>query len=171
MPLEESFNLFIRQAKANHSLAELCYRGIRDRLAEGKNMGEALSGFASPEETLLIHSSLKGGNFADGLTLAAELLAARRKIIAAVIGALAYPAMLGSVLILFLYLISTVVMPQMTAITDPEQWNGPAALALSHLPFRQFSFRRCRADRLFSLHRSRHCDSTALDGKRQAMGR
>ena len=128
MPLEESFNLFIRQAKANHSLAELCYRGIRDRMAEGKNMGEALSGFASPEETLLIHSSLKGGNFADGLTLAAELLAARRKIIAAVIGALAYPAMLGSVLILFLYLISTVVMPQMTAITDPEQWNGPAAL-------------------------------------------
>ena len=88
MPLDESLKLFAKQARVNKSPVEHCYTEIRNRLAFGKNIGEALSGFASPEEVLLIHSSQKGGNFTEGLTLAAELLAARRKIITALVGAL-----------------------------------------------------------------------------------
>ena len=128
MPLDESLKLFARQAKANKSPVEHCYTEIRNRLASGKNMGAALSGYASPEEALLIHSSQKGGNLPEGLTLAADLLAARRKIIAAVIGAIAYPAMLLGVIIAVLYVIAAVVMPQLTSITDPTRWQGPAAM-------------------------------------------
>lgn len=127
MPLDESLKLFAKQARVNKSPVEHCYTEIRNRLAFGKNIGEALSGFASPEEVLLIHSSQKGGNFTEGLTLAAELLAARRKIITALVGALTYPAMLSGILVLFLYIISAVVMPQMAASTDPEHWQGSAA--------------------------------------------
>jgi len=112
--------------------ALICSSDRPRRAIPWRNIATGASGIGWPKgkawETLLIHSSLKGGNFSDGLTLAAELLAARRKIIDAVIGALSYPTMLGSALIIFLYVISAVVMPQMTAITDPEQWNGPAAL-------------------------------------------
>lgn len=128
MPLDESLKLFAKQAKMSKSPVEHCYTEIRSRLAFGKNIGEALSGFASPEEVLLIHSSQKGGNFIEGLTLAAELLAARRKIIAALVGALTYPTMLSIIIVLFLYIISAVIMPQMTASTDPEHWQGSAAL-------------------------------------------
>ena len=56
MPLDESLKLFAKQARVNKSPVEHCYTEIRNRLAFGKNIGEALSGFASPEEVLLIHS-------------------------------------------------------------------------------------------------------------------
>ena len=53
MPLDESLKLFAKQARVNKSPVEHCYTEIRNRLAFGKNIGEALSGFASPEEVLL----------------------------------------------------------------------------------------------------------------------
>lgn len=127
MPLDESLRLFIKQSAASKSPAKRCYEDIQERLAEGKNLGEALSGYASPEEVLLIHSSQKGGNLPEGLTLAADLLAAKRKIIASVLGAVTYPVMLTGVIIVFLYVIATVVMPQLSAITDPKKWYGAAA--------------------------------------------
>lgn len=128
MPLDESLKLFARQAKANKSPVEHCYTEIQHRLALGKNMGEALSGFASPEEVLLIYSSQKGGKLPEGLVLAAELLAARRKIISAVVGAVTYPAILFGIAIAVLYAIATVVMPQLTSITDPARWQDAAAV-------------------------------------------
>ena len=126
MPLDESLLLFAKQARARKSLHERCYLDIRDRLALGKDIGNALYGYASAEEILLISSSQKGGNLPEGLMLASELIVAKRKIIGAVVNALAYPAVLIGVLVAFLYVIGTVVMPQLTAITDPTRWQGPA---------------------------------------------
>lgn len=127
MPIDESLRLFTKQAHSAKSLAEHCYVEIRNRLSSGKSMNEALAGFASSEEILLIYSSQLGGRLSDGLLLAAELLAAKRKISGAVLGALAYPLLLLGVLIAVLYTIAVVVIPELTAITDPTRWQGPAA--------------------------------------------
>ena len=132
MPIDESLRLFACQSHSAKSLAEHCYIEIRNRLSSGKNMSEALAGYASPEEILLIYASQIGGRLPEGLLLAADVLAAKRKIMGAVFGALAYPFMLLGVIIGVLYVIAVVVMPELTAITDPRQWQGPAA-ALYHV--------------------------------------
>ena len=77
MPIDESLRLFAKQAHSAKSLTEHCYIEIRNRLSSGKSMNEALAGFASPEEILLIYSSQLGGRLPDGLLLAAELLAGK----------------------------------------------------------------------------------------------
>ena len=119
MPIDESLRLFAKQARAAGSLSAQCYTLMRDRLSAGKNMRETLAGLATPEEILLIHSSQIGGKLPEGLLLAADLLAAKRKVIGAVIGAVAYPAFLFALVVVVLYAMSVVIIPQLTAITDP----------------------------------------------------
>ena len=125
MPIDESLRLFAKQARAAGSLSAQCYTLMRDRLSTGKNMRETLAGLATPEEILLIHSSQIGGKLPEGLLLAADLLAAKRKVIGAVIGAVAYPAFLFALVVVVLYAMSVVIIPQLTAIPpvgkDPPQ--------------------------------------------------
>ena len=128
MPIDESLRLFAKQARAADSLSAQCYTLMRDRLSAGKNMRETLAGLATLEEILLIHSSQIGGKLSEGLLLAADLLAAKRKVIGAVIGAVAYPAFLFALVVVVLYAMSVVISPQLTAITDPTHWQGPAAI-------------------------------------------
>ncbi|MBS6157497.1 MAG: type II secretion system F family protein, partial [Sutterella sp.] len=114
MPIDESLRLFTKQARAAGSLSTQCYAVMRDRLSAGKGMSEALTGLATPEEILLIHSSQIGGKLSEGLLLAADLLAAKRKVIGAVIGAVAYPAFLFVLVNVVLYAMSVVIIPQLT---------------------------------------------------------
>ncbi|KHK00242.1 Type II secretion inner membrane protein (PulF) [Desulfovibrio sp. TomC] len=98
-----------------------------EHLGLGHNLGASLGDFATPEEIMLISSGQRSGRLPDGLELAAGLLAARQKIVGAVVSALAYPVFLFGVCMLLLGVVSVMVMPKFAMLSDPTKWHGAAA--------------------------------------------
>ena len=134
LPLEHCFRMLYERAKAEKNPVHIVYGHIIRSLESGHKIGKALTGFAAPEEIMLIDSGQTGGEFAlaDGFLRAAELMEKRRKIKGMLIKELAYPVLLFCGVIGFLVVISTVLMPQLTVLSNPETWHGPASV-LYHL--------------------------------------
>ena len=128
MALYDSVRALRDQAAERRSPLASVFGDVLARLGGGHNLGTALTGYASPEEILLISSGQKAGRLGEGLGLAAELLENRRKITGAVIGALAYPLFLFLLSVFLLIIVSFQVMPQLAELADPRQWTGFAAL-------------------------------------------
>lgn len=128
MALYDSVRALRDQAAERRSPLASVFGDVLARLGGGHNLGTALTGYASPEEILLISSGQKAGRVGEGLHLATELLENRRKIVGAVTGALAYPLFLFLLSLVMLAIVSFYVMPQLTALADPRQWTGFAAL-------------------------------------------
>lgn len=135
IPLSESMgNLLQQTAVRNASLAHV-FRAILMHMASGHNLGTALTGYATPEEIMLISSGQKAGKLEDGLRLATELLVARQKIVSAVVNAVTYPLFLGTLCLVLLTVVSTTVIPQLALLADPTQWTGAASVLYSVASF------------------------------------
>jgi len=126
--LDQSLRQMQHRAMLKRSLTATVYSHVLQYLGLGHNLGASLTGFASPEEVMLISSGQRSGNLPEGLELAASLLAARRSILRAVTSALAYPAFLLAVCVVVLLIVSIMVMPKFAMLSDPTAWHGAAAL-------------------------------------------
>ena len=123
LPLEQWFRLLLERAKKDKNPVHHVYEHIVKSLRDGNTLGNALQGFAEPEEIMLINSGQTGGqaSLAEGFAKAADLMEKKRKIKGGILKEVAYP--LG-----FLFLISTVLIPEMTRLSDPSKWTGAARL-------------------------------------------
>jgi type II secretory pathway component PulF len=128
MSLDQSLRQMQNRAMLRRSASALVYTRVLEYLGLGHNLGASLTGFASPEETLLISSGQRSGKLSDGLELAANLLVARQQIIRSVAGALAYPVFLLGMCLVLLFTLSIVVMPKFAMLSNPASWHGAAAL-------------------------------------------
>lgn len=128
LPLEHCFRMLQERARQDRNPAHLVFGQIVRSLEAGKKIGNALLPFATPEEIMLIDSGQTGGEFAlsDGFLKAAMLLEKRRMIKGMLVKELAYPVLLLCGVIAFLVVISTVLMPQLTMLSNPEHWHGTA---------------------------------------------
>lgn len=128
IPLEESLGIMLAQARTRKSPLVPIYDNILAHMSSGHNLGTALTGYASPEEIMLIASGQKAGKVEEGLRLATTLLSAKQKIRTAVISALAYPLFLALLCIFLLVVVSVRVVPQLAVLVDPTQWTGAAGV-------------------------------------------
>lgn len=131
IPLDESLEILLTQARSRKSPLAVVYGDILAHMSSGHNLGTALTGYASPEEIMLIASGQKAGKVEEGLRLATTLLAAKQKIQTAVISALAYPLFLALLCISLLVVVSVRVVPQLAVLVDPSQWTGAAGVLYS----------------------------------------
>ena len=127
MSLDQSLRQMQLRATNRRSPTALVYGRVLEYLGLGHNLGVSLADFVTPEEVMLISSGQRSGRFPEGLELAAGLLAARQKIVGAVVSALAYPVFLFGVCILLLGVVSVMVMPKFAMLSDPTKWHGAAA--------------------------------------------
>ncbi|OLN30033.1 Type II secretion inner membrane protein (PulF) [Desulfovibrio sp. DV] len=127
MSLDQSLRQMQLRATSRRSPAALVFARVLEHLGLGHNLGASLSDFVTPEEVMLISSGQRSGRFPEGLELAAGLLAARQKILGAVVSALAYPVFLFGICILLLGVVSVMVMPKFAMLSDPAKWHGAAA--------------------------------------------
>ena len=127
MSLDQSLRQMQLRAATRRSPTALVYARVLEHLGLGHNLGASLGDFATPEEVMLISSGQRSGRLPDGLELAAGLLAARQKIVGAVVSALAYPVFLFGVCMLLLGVVSVMVMPKFAMLSDPTKWHGAAA--------------------------------------------
>lgn len=126
--MERSFRILQERAKKEHNPAHLAYGRIAGALLAGHPIGKALSRYATPEEIMLIDSGQTGGEatLPEGFAKAADLLEKRRKIKEMLIKELAYPVFLLGAVVAFLFMVSTMLVPQMSRLSNPETWTGPA---------------------------------------------
>ena len=130
LPLEQCFRLLLERAKKDKNPVHHVYEHIVKSLRDGNTLGNALQGFAEPEEIMLINSGQTGGqaSLAEGFAKAADLMEKKRKIKGGILKEVAYPLVLFCNVLGFLFLISTVLIPEMTRLSDPSKWTGAARL-------------------------------------------
>lgn len=126
--LDQSLRQMQHRASLRRSHTAKVYSQILEYLGLGHNLGACLTGYATPEEVMLISSGQRSGKLSEGLELAASLLTARRSILRAVTSALAYPAFLSAMIVVLLLVVSIVVMPKFAMLSDPSSWHGAAAI-------------------------------------------
>lgn len=128
LDLDQSLRIMRDRAADKKSPLARVFGSMLDHLSTGHDLGESLIGYASPEEIMLISGGQLSGRLPEGLMIAANLIAVRRKIVSSVLGALAYPALLLGAVCVLLIVVSVVVVPQLASIIDPSKWSGAAGV-------------------------------------------
>lgn len=102
------------------------------RILDGLNLGHSLdvavADIVPAEERMLIRGGHKSGRLGESLELCADIIEARQGIAGAVVGAMAYPLVLFSMLVVILVVLSVEVVPALALVADPAGFTGAAAL-------------------------------------------
>ena len=107
-----------------------CMMGV----AEGLPLSKALSVWISPDECSLIAAGEKSGRLIDddvgpgAFSQAVKVITAKRDILGAIAMATVYPTFLGILATYLLNMVATQLVPKLAKTTNPETWEGPAAL-------------------------------------------
>ncbi len=97
---------------------------IMKRLHEGKTVAEALRPWVVAHESQMLGSITRGVDLGSALRNAAGLTESRRRIVGAVTGAMAYPAVLLMVGTAMLLVFSTQVIPTLAQLIPADKWTG-----------------------------------------------
>lgn len=119
-----------RTKSAKAAMLQECYRAV----AGGFPLSRALGSWVSPEEWSLVASGEKSGRLIDdhegagAFTQAIRLITAKQQVSAAIATATVYPLILGCLLVFLLHMVSSELVPKLSRTTNPETWEGAAAL-------------------------------------------
>lgn len=112
--------------KTKKPAAAMLYE-CRRMVSEGHTFASAISKWVSPEEGALIAAGETSGNLREAFNDAMNLIEARRKIMGAVQRA-AYPLFLVFILCYLLHIVSTELVPSLSAAASPDTWVGAARM-------------------------------------------
>jgi type II secretory pathway component PulF len=107
-----------------------CAKGV----AEGQSLSMVLAKWISLEECSLIAAGEKAGRLVDdkdnlgAFSRAIKIITAKRQILGAALTAMVYPIALFLAIAGLLNMISVDLVPKLTKATNPETWEGAAAL-------------------------------------------
>lgn len=94
-----------------------------DQVAEGSSLSEALAYWVDPQEASVIAAGEESGDLRTALKDVIELLDSRARINTAALTMILYPGGLGMVMVAVLVVVSLFVVPKLTAIADPNDWE------------------------------------------------
>jgi type II secretory pathway component PulF len=99
---------------------------IRQGVARGKNISDALAAWVPSQEVALIKAGEKAGRIGDALRECSRIILAKQEIKSAVLSGISYPALIAVVFIVLLYQVSVQLVPQIVRIRPEEQLTGSA---------------------------------------------
>jgi type II secretory pathway component PulF len=97
------------------------------RLRAGQSLAEAMRPWLAAHEAMMVDASGKGVVLNAALRHAAELTAARARIVGAITGSLGYPAVLLAVGAVMLWVFGTQVIPILAQLLSADRWTGLGA--------------------------------------------
>lgn len=112
-----------RHKPMQHILAE-----AHTRMLNGATLAAAFEKLIPDEEYMLIKSGVDSGEVTNSLELCCDLIKMKQKIGTAVWKALSGPAILISLIIMLMLVVSRYVVPQLSLFSDPNAWTGGAAM-------------------------------------------
>ena len=97
---------------------------ILERFETGMSFSQAISEFIPAEEALLIKAGELDGRLHAGLEMSCDLIKNKGKITSSLVGALAYPTLLGGLFCVIMMVVSLKVLPQIAMVLPAEKWIG-----------------------------------------------
>ncbi len=98
----------------------------RRTVQNGRMLAEAMEGWIPQAEQMIIMAGERAGRLEIALESVVGIVEASRKIRSAIVGGVAYPSAILVLVLAYLYLFGTKVIPQFARITNPEHWTGAA---------------------------------------------
>lgn len=112
-------------AKPNEPLA-IVLEDCRRTVQNGGSLSEGLEWWAPRTEQMILYAGEQSGRLENALVAVIDVVQAGRKIKSVILGGIAYPMAILFLVIVYIYLFGTRVIPQFTRIIDPSGWHGPA---------------------------------------------
>jgi type II secretory pathway component PulF len=98
----------------------------RRQVQNGRMLSEGLEGWAPRTERMILLAGEQSGNVEAALLAVVDVVQAQQRIKAVIVGGLVYPFSILALILGYVYLFGTRVIPEFTRITDPATWQGPA---------------------------------------------
>lgn len=98
----------------------------RRAVQNGGTLAEGMEWWVPYAEQMIILAGEQSGRLEKSLEAVAEVVTAGRSIRSAVVGGLAYPIAVLTMVVAYLYLFGVQVIPQFARIVDPSLWRGAA---------------------------------------------
>ncbi len=92
----------------------------------GRMLAEGLEWWAPKTERMILLAGAQSGHMEAALLAVIDVVQAQRRIKSVILGGLAYPAAILSLILVYVYLFGTKVIPEFTRIVDPAGWHGAA---------------------------------------------
>jgi type II secretory pathway component PulF len=122
--LDTMYNFASEEGKKPHTPQALALDEWRRGVAEGRRIGDTMKGWVPQRDVTIISSGEQAGKLETALENAIFLQLGAKKIKAAIIKGLAYPAVLFLVAIIFMYIAATKIVPAFSDVVPKEQWVG-----------------------------------------------
>lgn len=111
--------------KPNEPLA-IVLADWRRSVQNGRLLAEGMAAWVPQSEQMIILAGEQAGRVEHALLSVIHVTVSSRKIRGSIIGGVTYPVMLMTMLIVYVHLFGTRVIPQFEAFSDPRTWHGAA---------------------------------------------
>lgn len=111
--------------KPNEPLA-IVLDDCRRLVQNGRMLSEGLEWWVPQTEQMILMAGEQSGHMEIALLSVIEVVQAERKIKSVIVGGISYPMAILSLIIVYVYLFGTKVIPEFTRIVDPAGWHGAA---------------------------------------------
>jgi type II secretory pathway component PulF len=111
--------------KPNDALA-IVLADWRRTVQNGRMLSEAMRGWVPGDEQMIIMAGEQAGRLETALRAVVGVVEAGSRIRGAIVGGLVYPVAILSLVMVYLYLFGTQVIPEFGRIADPAHWRGTA---------------------------------------------
>ena len=98
----------------------------RRMVQNGRMFSEGLAQWVPKTEQMIIMAGEQSGRLQVTLSAVIDVVLAGRKIKGVIIGGISYPIAIFSLIILYMYVFGTRVIPQFTKLVNPDTWHGAA---------------------------------------------
>jgi type II secretory pathway component PulF len=98
----------------------------RRMVQNGRLFSEGLAPWIPRTEPMIIMAGEQSGRLSVTLDAVIDVVMAGKKIKAVILGGITYPIAIFSLIILYVYVFGTRVIPQFTKLVDPTNWHGAA---------------------------------------------
>jgi type II secretory pathway component PulF len=98
----------------------------RRMVQNGRLFSEGLAPWIPRTEQMIIMAGEQSGRLSVTLDAVIDVVMAGKKIKAVILGGITYPIAIFSLIILYVYVFGTRVIPQFTKLVDPTNWHGAA---------------------------------------------
>lgn len=104
----------------------IIFDDCRRMVQNGRLLSEGLEWWISRNEQMIIMAGEQSGRLESTLVTVIEVVQAGKKIKNVLIGGIAYPISIFTLIIVYIYVFGTRVIPQFTRMVDPVNWHGAA---------------------------------------------
>jgi type II secretory pathway component PulF len=124
--LEELRDRASQQGKKPHDPLAITLDDCRRMVQNGRLLAEGLEWWVPSSEQMIIQAGEQSGRLEASLLAVIDVVQAEKKIKSVILGGIMYPVAVFALILAYIYMFGTRVIPQFAQMVDPTKWHGAA---------------------------------------------